>query len=86
MRISLEDRKRLKQYHATDPDRRGNLHARMKAVMQEASREIDCGALDSRLFEAICCLQAEVAFHEPADPPYGHRTGPVNEQIAARWG
>jgi hypothetical protein len=60
------------RYRAAKPDALGDIHERMKAVIGRA-REIALDRIDKSLWHAIHDLQAEVSFHEPASPPYGHR-------------
>jgi hypothetical protein len=60
-------------YHAEKPDALGNLHQRMKAVVERA-REIGLSRIDNDLWQAIHDLQTEVSFYVPARPPFGRRS------------
>jgi hypothetical protein len=60
------------RYSAAKPDDLGNLHERMKAVIERA-QEINLSRIDIVLWHHLFDLQTEVSFHEPALPPYGHR-------------
>ena len=69
MRITAKDKKRKAAYDASKPQQLGNLHERMKYVMLMLT-----GDERNDLWQAIYDLEIEVAYHEPADPPYGRRT------------
>jgi hypothetical protein len=49
----------------------GNLHERMRCVRVLA--DVIHESLPNELYQAILDLELEVSFHEPADPPFGHR-------------
>jgi len=68
--MSHDDQARA--YVAAEPFCLGNLHERMKAVMLRAS-EVDLHKFDRELWSYLFDLQLEVAHHQPAKPPYGHR-------------
>lgn len=74
-RLTRSDREIERAYEAAKPDSLGNLHERMKAVI-ERGREIELWKIDNNLWQHIHDLQTEVSMHEPAKPPFGHRIVP----------
>ena len=73
--LTKADAIREQAYNAAKPNPLGNLHERMKAVM-ERGREIELWKVDNDLWQHMHDLQTEVSMHEPAKPPYGHRGVP----------
>jgi hypothetical protein len=65
-----------RRYEKATPDNLGNLHERMKAVIDRAN-DIDLPSIDGHLWGFIHDLQLEVSYHKPADPPFGKRTRPL---------
>lgn len=58
-------------YNLTKNEMYGDLHERMQCVMSFVSRE---GENITALFrESLYALQAELAYHTPAKPPYSKR-------------
>lgn len=70
--LTKADKLRGRAYEAATPNDLGNLHERMKAVLERA-HEIHLEKIDHVLWHRIYDLQTEVSMHEPAQPPYGHR-------------
>jgi hypothetical protein len=60
----------------------GNLHERMRCVRVLADTVHK--SLPNDLYQAILDLELEVSFHEPADPPYGHRDSKLGMGIGTR--
>jgi hypothetical protein len=62
------------KYRATNPKQGGNLHEQMKRFVTI------CTKLElwenAELWHALEDLEAEVAFHAPADPPFATRMPP----------
>ena len=63
------------EYKNTEPRQLGNLHQRMRYVM-EVMQRIGHKRIGNELWQAVFDLQTEVMFHTPAEPPYGHRPSP----------
>lgn len=76
-RITHRDEETRQSYRESIPRQLGNLHQRMKIVMDMARhlRSIGVlGGLESQaLWHALHDLELEVSYHVPADPPYGWR-------------
>jgi hypothetical protein len=81
--ITKPDIKVQARYQAARPDPLGNLHERMKAVLERA-QEIGLWRIDDRIWQHLHDLQLELMFHEPADPPFGQRKSPYTREEAWR--
>jgi hypothetical protein len=68
------------RYEAATPDNLGDLHQRMKAVVDRAN-DIDLPSIDVHLWGYIHDLQLEVSYHRPAKPPFGKRCRPLRRPI-----
>lgn len=73
MKIGKQDLRRREKYRECEPNQLGSMHERMKRVMQIASDEEVRKAIPHELYDALCDLETEVSYHEPARPPYGRR-------------
>ncbi len=61
------------RYRDARPRQLGDLHQRMRWVMEVARKDKAAGALGNDLWQALHDLQTEVSYHEPARPPFGKR-------------
>lgn len=73
MKITKTNESTRKQYDEAKPDQFGNLHERMKYVM-ELLKQHDPNSIGNNLWHAIYDLETEVKHTPPANPPFGRRS------------
>jgi len=63
-----------KEYEACKAKQFGNLHERMKFLINAIS---DAGQekIDVKIWHAVFDLETEVKYHKPTSPPYGRKSG-----------
>lgn len=71
MKITKEQEATRKDYLDAKPKQFGNLHERMKLVMELLKDDRD--SISTELETALHDLETEVSYHKPAKPPYGRR-------------
>lgn len=75
-RLTAADHATAQRYHKTAPKMLGNLHEQMQYVMEIARKLNDQpGAIRPALWSALCDLEHEVSFHQPAKPAFTQRKG-----------
>jgi hypothetical protein len=72
MKITRKNQVTADRYRATVPKQLGDLHERMRYLMQLGS-EAELWKTHNDLWHALHDLEVEVSFHEPAHPPFGKR-------------
>lgn len=65
----------MADYENTNPKQLGNLHERMKYLLELAKAHEN--EIPTEVWHAIFDLEIEVKNHKPAMPPYGRRLEPL---------
>jgi hypothetical protein len=73
MKFSPKDHQTAARYDTAEPKQFGTLHERMKYLIA-LGRECRLWEMHNDVWQAIWDLETEVKYHEPASPPFGHRT------------
>ena len=73
-------------YDEADPKAKGNLHERMKYLI-ELFNNVDLGLREGqrKVWHAIIDLETEVGHYQPADPPFGRRTPKHDDVPSSAW-
>lgn len=71
MKLTEKDFEQARKYRATKPKQFGNLHERMKFLMEKI--EGKHSQIPNEIWQAIFDLETEVEYHTPANPPFGRR-------------
>lgn len=71
MKLTKQDAEREQRHKKTAPKQLGNLHERTQYLIATIQGHGD--VIPNDTWHAIYDLQTEVAFYEPAKPPYGRR-------------
>jgi hypothetical protein len=72
IKFNQSDRANEARYEAANPKFLGNLHERMKLVMEIVNNS-HLWETHHELHIAICDLKTEVSFYDPQEPPFGQR-------------
>jgi len=79
MLLTKRDLEQREKYYAANPKKQGNLHERMKWLVNRfLQRELL--STDQELYTAIVELEDEITFYTPANPPFAERIYPISKE------